>query len=162
MYHRPDQQGAHRRWGGEVEGRKAIADRTMCPRLRWLWGLRIIPCRRRLMAGRLERFSKTKGRTGCLGYGVPGQQHRIKCHAGKSNRSSRAAILMQPTQAHVSSLVFLSTSIQGAIRRRSVNQPHLDGPHSSARGNGQALKQEARRSRRTVACHALARLGQRA
>jgi hypothetical protein len=33
---------------------------------------------------------------------------------------SRAAILMQPTQAHVSSLVLGSASIQGAIRRRSV------------------------------------------
>jgi hypothetical protein len=72
------------------------------------------------MAGRLEGFSETERRTGCLGYGVPGQQSHIKCHPGKSNRSSRAAILMQPTQAHVSSLVLGSASIQGAIRRRSV------------------------------------------
>jgi hypothetical protein len=32
------------------------------------------------------------------------------------------AIPMQPTQAHVSSLMWRSTSIQGAIRRRRVNQ----------------------------------------
>jgi hypothetical protein len=37
-----------------VKRRKAIADRTMCSRLCWLWGLRIIPCRQGLMAGRLE------------------------------------------------------------------------------------------------------------
>jgi hypothetical protein len=102
-----------------VEGSKAIADRTMCAWLPWLWGLRITH-RRGLMAGRLEGFSETVRRTGCLGYGVPGQQSHIKCHPGKSNRSSRAAILMQPTQAHVSSLVLGSASIQGAIRRRSV------------------------------------------
>src|SRR6478672_4782788 len=54
MYRRSDEQRARRRWGGKVKGCKAIADRTMCPRLHWLWGLRIIPRRRGLMAGRLE------------------------------------------------------------------------------------------------------------
>jgi hypothetical protein len=54
MYRGSVKYEARQRRGGKVEGRKAIADRTICPRLRWLWSLPMIPRRRDLVAGRLE------------------------------------------------------------------------------------------------------------